>query len=78
MCVYPSMQEQIARCICRLMGEQKLSPAELTRRAGVSRSTLRAVLEPGDREVMLGTLHRILAALGMTLARFFSQPEFKN
>ena len=57
----------IGRTIAKHRAEQRLTQAELARRARIGRSTLDALENGRTAELGFGKIGRVLAALGLTL-----------
>ena len=59
--------------ICR---QRKMKDNELAVRAGVTPSTVYSMMDPARRDVSITTIKILCDGLDMSLAEFFSDPEF--
>ncbi|EOS65675.1 helix-turn-helix domain-containing protein [Oscillibacter sp. 1-3] len=59
--------------ICR---QRKMKYNELAVRAGVTPSTVYSMMDPARRDVSITTIKILCDGLDMSLAEFFSGPEF--
>jgi transcriptional regulator with XRE-family HTH domain len=72
------VKDIIVQRIRELCDERDISYTELSRRAGMTPSTIYSLLQPKRRDVSAITVKKICDGFDITLGEFFSTPEFDN
>ncbi|BBB91086.1 MAG TPA: helix-turn-helix transcriptional regulator [Methylomusa anaerophila] len=66
----------IAKIILKLCDQYEITPNKLARLAGMhSSTTLQDIVNEKNKSPRIGTIEKICAGLGMTLADFFSETK---
>jgi transcriptional regulator with XRE-family HTH domain len=71
-----TIQERIGKRVTQLRKEKKLSQQKFAYEADIERSYLTHI-EKGRKNISIGTLERIFAALEVSFKDFFDHKEFK-
>jgi len=58
--------------------ERKIKTNELAKLAGVTASTAYSMMDPTRRDISIVTIKKFCDGLGISLAYFFSAPEFEQ
>lgn len=70
------VKDSTALRFCSLCGARGIRLNELATRSGVTPSTVYSMMDPNRRDVSLVTVKKLCDGLEITLAEFFSGPEF--
>ncbi len=73
-----SLKEVIALRINQLCAETNITVYSLAITCGVAKSTIYSILGEKSKSPEVATIKKLCDGLNMTLAQFFSTPEFDN
>lgn len=73
-----SVKDAVAERIRNLCKTRKIKPNELANISGVTASTVYSLLDPRRRDVSMITVKKLCDGLEISLAEFFSAPEFDS
>ena len=71
-----SVKDAVALRFKNILKERNMAPNALAYSAGVTSSTVYSMLDKRRRDVSIVTIKKFCDGLDMTLAEFFSSPEF--
>ncbi|MBQ6808689.1 MAG: helix-turn-helix transcriptional regulator [Firmicutes bacterium] len=71
-----SVKDAVTRRFRALCEERKLKTNELATRAGVTPSTVYSMMDAQRRDISIVTIKKLCDGLEISLAEFFSSPEF--
>jgi len=71
-----SIKDAVTRRFRALCEERKLKTNELATRAGVTPSTVYSMMDAQRRDISIVTIKKLCDGLEISLAEFFSSPEF--
>jgi len=60
------------------MQKQNVNVSELSKRAGLSESTVQTILNLQDSNPFFETIGQLILALELTISEFFAHPRFKG
>lgn len=71
-----AMKDAVAERVSAICAERKIRVNELANISGITPSTVYSLLDVRRRDVSIVTIKKLYDGLDMTLAEFFSAPEF--
>lgn len=71
-----TVKDAVAERFRQICKERNIKPNELANRAGITPSSVYSMLDHKRREVSVNLVKKLCDGLDMTLADFFSTPEF--